>query len=222
MAELARQGLADGALGFSTSRFYGHLDKQGNLVPGTNAEADEMIAIGDALAAADHGTMEIISDHLDNDDELYWIEHIARQTGRPLTLLVTPENGNGIWELADKLNPEGFNIRPQVGARPASVLMTLEGTLNPMRQFPAYDDIKALPVAEQRDKLRDAGLPGSKVLADEAKKLALSRHEPDDLHLGSGCTCCPTDLSYEPELRGLDRRDRRGATAATSARPSWT
>ena len=90
------------------------LDKQGNLVPGTNAEADEMIAIGDALAMVDHGTMEIISDHLDDEDELYWIEHIARQTGRPLTLLVTPQNGDGIWNLADKLNPEGFNIRPQV------------------------------------------------------------------------------------------------------------
>ena len=196
MAELARQGLADGALGFSTSRFYGHLDKQGNLVPGTNAEADEMIAIGDALAAADHGTMEIISDHLDNEDELYWIEHIARQTGRPLTLLVTPENGTGIWELADKLNPEGFNIRPQVGARPASVLMTLEGTLNPMRQFPAYDDIKTLPIEEQRARLLDPEFR-ARVVADEAKK---SRYRDTNRMISTWdrMYVLPEDLSYEP------------------------
>ena len=50
MAEITKQALAAGAFGFSTSRFYGHRDKAGNLVPGTNATADEMVAISEALA----------------------------------------------------------------------------------------------------------------------------------------------------------------------------
>ena len=65
MASITRGGMAAGALGFSTSRFYGHLDKAGNHVPGTNATSDEIMAIGEAFAELDHGTMEIISDHLD-------------------------------------------------------------------------------------------------------------------------------------------------------------
>ena len=134
--------------------------------------------------------MEIISDHLDKPDELAWIEHIARLTGRPLTLLVTPNVNRGIWDLADRLNPEGLRIRAQVGARPASVLMTLEGTLNPMRQFPAYDEIKGLPIDEQRRRLRDPGFR-AKVLGDEAKTLALRRHQQDDLDVATRCTCCP-------------------------------
>src|SRR6476661_8555205 len=40
MSAITRQALTDGALGFSTSRFYGHIDKAGNVVPGTNASGD--------------------------------------------------------------------------------------------------------------------------------------------------------------------------------------
>ena len=74
MADLSRGALADGALGFSTSRFYGHRNKQGQVVPGTHASADEMVAIAEALRDGGHGTMEIISDHMDEPDELAWIE----------------------------------------------------------------------------------------------------------------------------------------------------
>ncbi len=196
MADITRQALADGALGFSTSRFYGHMDKAGKLVPGTNATADEMVAIAEAFADFDHGTMEIISDHLDKADELGWIEHIARLTKRPLTFLVTPNVSNGIWDLADKLNPEGLSIRPQVGARPASVLMMLEGTLNPMRQFPSFDEIKDLPYDEQRKMLLDPGFR-AKVMADDAKT---SRYADTNKMISTWhkMYVLPEDLSYEP------------------------
>jgi N-acyl-D-aspartate/D-glutamate deacylase len=196
MCDITRQALADGALGFSTSRFYGHLDKAGNEIPGTHASADELLAIAHAFVGLDHGTMEILSDHLDNPTELAWIEHIARLTGRPLTLLVTPNVKNGIWEMADRLNPEGFSIRPQVGARPASVLMTLEGTVNPMRQFPAYDEIKRLPYDEQRRKLRDPEFR-AKVLRGDAKT---SRYADTNKMISTWhkMYVLPADLSYEP------------------------
>ena len=48
MAAITQQALKDGALGFSTSRFYGHLDKHGNVVPGTHAGAAKMMEIGRA------------------------------------------------------------------------------------------------------------------------------------------------------------------------------
>ncbi len=152
MRDITREALQAGALGFSTSRFYGHLDKAGNLVPGTNASAEEMCTIGDAFKGLEHGTIEIISDWLNNADELGWIEHIARTTGRPITTLVT-SGRSGIWDLADKLANDDLQIRPQVGARPASILMTLEGTINPMRQHDAYREIQHLPVTAQREHL---------------------------------------------------------------------
>ena len=215
MSEITRQALRDGALGFSTSRFYGHIDKAGNHVPGTHAQADEMMAIGEAFTGLDHGTMEIISDHLDKPEELAWIEHIARTTKRTVTTLVRAGASQGVWDLAERLNAEGLSIRPQIGARPASVLMTLEGTVNPMRQFPSYEDIKALPVEEQRRRLRDPEFR-AKVLADDPK---VSRFADTNKMISSWALMfvLPTDLSYEPsysdsiaglaESRGISVRE---------------
>ncbi len=197
MADITRQAMVDGALGFSTSRFYGHLDKAGNTVPGTDATADEIMGIGDALASVGHGAMEIISDHIDNPDEQYWIEYIARKTGRPVTMLVASSTSEAVWDLARRLQAEGLHFRPQVGARPASVLMTLEGTVNPMRQFPAYDEIKNLPVADQRAKLLDPEFR-ARVLADEPK---VSRYRDTNRMISTWdkMYVLPTDLSYEPD-----------------------
>jgi N-acyl-D-amino-acid deacylase len=196
MAAITRQALADGALGFSTSRFYGHTDKAGNLVPGTNAAADELMGIGEAFAGSGHGTIEIISDHLSNPDELAWIEHIARVTGRTITTLVTADPAIGVWSLSARLAQEGVQVRPQVGARPASVLMSLDGTLNPMRQFPAYRDIQHLPVAEQRRRLLDPAFR-ARVLADAPTK---SRFADANTMISTWhrMYVLPADLSYEP------------------------
>ncbi len=197
MADITKEALIAGAMGFSTSRFYGHMDKDRNLVPGTNATADEMLAIGDAIAEVDHGTMEVISDHLDTEEELFWVEQIARKTKRPMTFLVTPEVHSGIWELAARLNPEGLQIRPQVGARPASVLMTLEGTLNPIRQFPSYADIKELSFDEQRAALRDPEFR-ARILADEPK-VSSDRDTNRMISTWDKMFVLPKDLSYEPD-----------------------
>jgi N-acyl-D-amino-acid deacylase len=150
MSAITLEALQAGALGFSTSRFFGHRDKQGELVPGTHASADELIAIGDAVRKAGHGTIEIISDHLDRDEELAWIEHILIESGRPVTVLVNAAPATGLWAMAERLGQRGHQLRPQVGARPPSLLMSLEGTINPMRQFVAYNDIVERPVEAQR------------------------------------------------------------------------
>ena len=45
MAEIVRKAVADGAVGFSTSRFLGHYIPDGRHVPGTHAEHDELETI---------------------------------------------------------------------------------------------------------------------------------------------------------------------------------
>ncbi len=166
MRAITRSALEAGALGFSTSRFYGHVDKAGNLVPGTRASAEEMKTIGAAFEGLDHGTMEFVSDSLNDPEELGWIEHITRETGCKITPLVTAGLGP-VWDLAEKLAEDGFELRPQVGARPASILMTLDGTINPMRQFPAYREIEHLPLEEQKKSLKDPEFR-ERVLTEEA------------------------------------------------------
>ena len=198
MAAITKQALQDGALGFTTSRFYGHFDKRGELVPGTHADGEELKAIGNALAEVDHGTVEIISDRMDDPDEQHWVEWIARRTGRPVTILVTSNIGADVWGMAERLNASGLKIRPQVGARPASVLMSLEGTVNPMRQFGSYKDIATLPLDEQRQHLRDPAFR-ARVLAD-TPKVPRDTTTANMISTWDRMFILPADLSYEPSL----------------------
>jgi N-acyl-D-amino-acid deacylase len=196
MATLTREALEAGALGFSTSRFYGHLDKDGKLVPGTNAAAKEMLAIGNAFKGLDHGTIEIISDYLEDEDELAWIEEIMRNTGRTVTTLTTPGAKRKIWKLAESLQKEGLNLRPQVGARPASILMSLEGTINPLAIFPSYKAIRGLPLDEQITHLQDPEFR-NKIKTEQP----VHHRNPDAKRFTTSYTeMYPLDdsLSYEP------------------------
>ncbi len=195
MRDLTREGLQAGALGFSTSRFYGHVDKAGNLVPGTNASAEEMCKIGDAFAGLQHGTIEIISDHLEDDAELSWIEHIVRTTKRPITALATTGRGK-IWSLAERLAQDNLTLRPQVGARPASILMTLEGTINPMRQHPAYREIQDQPLAQRRAALLEPAFR-ARVLNEE-KMLPRNRDAQRFMNDYEHIYVMDEQLSYEP------------------------
>jgi N-acyl-D-amino-acid deacylase len=155
MTRLTREALQAGALGFSTSRYYGHLDKARNLVPGTRAAAKEMLAICSAFDGLEHGTIELITDLIEDDDELAWIEQVIRETSRTVTLTTIP-GARKIWKLARSLAKDGFELRPQVGARPASILMSLEGTIDPLAIFPSYKGIRDLPLEERIAHLRDA------------------------------------------------------------------
>jgi len=196
MAELTESALKAGALGFSTSRFYGHRDKAGNLIPGTHATAEEMKTITSAFKTVDHGTIEIISDYLQQDDEVDWIKDIIRDTGRPVTTLTTA-GPSRVWQEAEQLQKEGLSWRPQVGARPASILMSLDGTINPMRAYPSYRQIMHLPLDEQCELLRDPEFR-AKLLSDppidySAKGADALRFMTDFEHMYR-----MDSLSYEP------------------------
>ena len=215
MAQITKQALADGALGFSTSRFYGHLDKRNNPIPGTYASAAELLAIGASIGELDHGTVEIISDRLQDDAEQDWIAELARRTGRPLLLLTTTRIGLGAWDFADRCAADGLKVYPQIGARPASVLMTLEGTVNPMRQFPSFGEIKNLPYDEQRRHLRDPAFR-ARILADEPKVPRFA-DTARMISTWDQMFVLPRDMSYEPgyedsvaglaQARGIDVRE---------------
>jgi N-acyl-D-aspartate/D-glutamate deacylase len=154
-----------------------------------------MMTIGSAFEGLDHGTIEIISDWLKDPEELKWIEHIARTTGRTVTTL-TDAGETPVWALAARLDAEGVSLRPQVGARPASILMTLEGTINPMRQFPAYREIHGRPLAERIAALRDPAFR-ARVLA-EGSILPRNRDAQRMITEFARIYVMDESLSYEP------------------------
>jgi N-acyl-D-aspartate/D-glutamate deacylase len=153
MAELVREGVEAGAVGFSTSRTLLHKDKSGVYVPGTFAGADEMLAMGMAMQGLGHGVYEIVSDHLGEDDEWSWVKDFARQTGLPVTLVATSAGayqGDKMYNIAEQSRLEGMDIRPQIAGRPTGILQGLQSSFHVFIAHPTYKrEIADLPLDEK-------------------------------------------------------------------------
>ncbi len=153
MAQLVREGVVAGALGFSTSRTLLHRDKQGVHVPGTFAGSDEMLALGLAMKGLTHGVFEMVSDHLGDDDEWRWVKDFAAQTGLPVTLVATSAGayeGDKMYKIAEEARREGIDIRPQIAGRPTGILQGLQSSFHVFIAHPTYRrEIADLPLAEK-------------------------------------------------------------------------
>jgi N-acyl-D-aspartate/D-glutamate deacylase len=164
MADIVERGLRAGALGFSTSRTPIHRSKSGELVPGTNAERDELFGIADALARAGHGVFQFAPDHAHLPiDEWPWMKELARRTGRTISVnLNQPDDAPDLWrqvlDLLDEAHDEGLPIVAQVAGRVVGLLMCLEGSFNPLAFHPAYTAIAPLPLADRAAALADPAL----------------------------------------------------------------
>jgi len=217
MAAIVERGLRAGALGFSTSRTPIHRSKSGELVPGTNADADELYGIAEGLRRAGHGVFQFAPDHVDvPTGEWPWMKELARRTGRTVSVnLNQPDTAPDLWRevlaLLDEAAEEGVPIVAQVAGRVVGLLMCLEGSFNPLTFHPAYAPIAALPLAEQVVALRTAEVRSR--LAVEPDDGGLFRKVVLD-KLDSWWAVADGDIDYEPE-----RSDSIGAAAERSGRP---
>ncbi len=151
MAELVREGVAAGAVGFSSSRTLLHRDVKGVHVPGTFAGSDEMLALGLAMKGLGHGVFEMVSDHLGDEDEWAWVKSFARQTGLPVTLVATSAGayeGDKMYKIAEASRAEGMDIRPQIAGRPTGILQGLQSSFHVFVGHPTYRrEVAHLPLA---------------------------------------------------------------------------
>ncbi|MDX1649435.1 MAG: amidohydrolase family protein, partial [Myxococcota bacterium] len=158
MADLVKEGLRAGALGFSTSRTLLHRAKDGEVVPGTWAEDAEVLGIGRMLGEVGHGVFEVASDLAPEGEELAWMRRLGRETGRPVTFAclqspADPEQWRRLLAAVDEDAAKGGRLTPQVAQRPAGLLLGFESTAHPFMVHPGYQPLAALPPAERRARL---------------------------------------------------------------------
>ncbi|MBI3247709.1 MAG: amidohydrolase family protein [Deltaproteobacteria bacterium] len=90
MHDIVEEAIAGGALGFSTSRTILHRTPEGQPVPGTFAEFDEIMGIARALGKLRRGLVEAAPgvDSGRPEDlarEVHWMTEVSLATGRPVT-----------------------------------------------------------------------------------------------------------------------------------------
>ena len=160
IARLVGEGLAAGAIGFTTSRTILHSSKHG-LMPGTSVPPDELLAIGDAIGAAGHGVFELVSDAQGGGDERDWLVQLAARTGQPVTYSLAqsgfaPDAWRQSLYAAAVDRSAGLPIVPQVASRPTGMLFGLQSSLHPFTTHPTYRAIADLPLPERVARLRAA------------------------------------------------------------------
>ena len=175
--------------------------------------ADEMVAIGEALRDSGHGTMEIISDHLDEPDELAWVEHIARLTGRPVTLLVDGDRRQRALAHWPTGWPPRASQHPAPGRGPAGVgADDARGHAQPAAAVPRPRRIKDLPIDEQRARAARPGVPGQ-APGRRAQGVTASPTPTGSCRRGTACTCCPpTSATSRRTPTRSPASPRRGAS----------
>ncbi len=155
MARLVKEALKAGALGFSTSRTILHRAVDGELVPGTTADREEVLGIGRAIGEAGHGVFEVASDLAPEGEELAWMSELGKETGLPVSFAclqnpIDPDQWRRLLEACEKDRAEGGHLTPQVAQRPAGLLLGLESTFHPFALHEAYSPYANMPAAERR------------------------------------------------------------------------
>lgn len=177
MADIVREAIGAGAVGFATSRVTMHRGSDGSSVPGTSAPEAELLLLTEAMAEAGGGVLQVIPSGItggvegeDGEQSLAGIAHlrdkhslsaeiemmrrIHRATGQPFTFTFAEGIALGDAEydkargvIADAI-AAGEDIHPQYSPRPVGGLITLE-TYHPFTARPSYRAIEHLPLTER-------------------------------------------------------------------------
>ena len=160
MQKLISEGVAAGAVGFSTSRTLVHRSSSGEFIPTYRAATDELKQLGLALAGDQGSVFQLISDWEDADDEFSILRETAARTGAKGTFtLLDLANQPDLWHeqlhRIESAQAEGLDIRGQVLSRPVGMIMGHPASMNSFYFRPTYQSLNDLGWEEKIAKLSD-------------------------------------------------------------------
>ncbi|HEY5638227.1 MAG TPA: amidohydrolase family protein [Burkholderiales bacterium] len=175
MGALLEEALAEGALGFTTSRTIKHRAKDGRYTPTLTAAEPELAGLARAMRRAGRGVIEVNSDFIEGD--FARLREAAELSGRPLTVLLlqvhdAPARWRETLEGLRAARAAGIEATGQVGSRAINIMMGLEATVHPFVTHPRWTAMAALTPAERVARLKN----------DADLRRALWSEKPDDAH----------------------------------------
>lgn len=163
MSEIIREGVAAGALGFSTTRTAIDRRNDGELVPSFNAAEREVVAAALAVKAAGGGLIQLLPElgmtGLTPEQEFSLMRAVSQASDLPITYTIAPARGTDLWRDLLTLTKEhnhagGAKIYPQYFARPVGLIASFDLTSNPFVHTPTYKSLAYLPRNERISELR--------------------------------------------------------------------
>jgi N-acyl-D-aspartate/D-glutamate deacylase len=175
-----RDAIRAGAIGFTTSRSPAHETPDARPVASRAAAWDEVRRLVGVMGDLNAGIFELAGEGVDRapgDPGLreyhVRLRDLAVATGRPITFGVFSRRGvPDVWRaylaLLDETAAAGGRMFAQVHSRALSALVSFKTQL-PFDRLPVWKELRALPLAEQRHRLRDPGLRRRLVEASGAR-----------------------------------------------------
>jgi N-acyl-D-aspartate/D-glutamate deacylase len=167
MCALVKEALGAGAIGFSTSRTFNHTTADDRPVASRLAAWDEVRAIVNAMGETGKGVFELAGEAPGRDPERireYFdrlrdlaVESGVTQTWGMFSVRVAPELWRPYFDLLDETAAAGGRMYAQVHSRALNVLLSFEAH-TPFDKWDVWKDIRALPLEEQKAKLRDPAI----------------------------------------------------------------
>jgi N-acyl-D-aspartate/D-glutamate deacylase len=169
MEREVRDAIRAGAMGFTTSRSPAHETPDGRPVASRLATWEEVRRLVGVMGELNSGLFEIAGEGVDRapgDPGLREyherLRDLAVETGRPVTFGVFSRRGvPEVWKkymnLLDETAAAGGRMFAQAHSRSLSALLSFK-TQMPFDRLPVWNEIRKLPLAEQRRRLSDTSL----------------------------------------------------------------
>ncbi len=184
-----RDAIRAGAIGFTTSRSPIHETPDGRPVASRLATWGEVRRLVGVMGEMNAGIFELAGEAVGRElgdlagfrDYHVRLRDLAVETGRPITWgmfsrLEAPVVWRRYMELLDETAAAGGRMFAQVHSRGLNVVLSFKSQL-PFDHLPAWKPFRALPLAEQRERLRDP---------ETRRRLIAGAHEtPDRRALGT-------------------------------------
>ena len=167
MCALVQEAVQAGAVGFSTSRTFNHTTADDRPVASRLARWDEVRAIVNAMGTTGKGVFEIAGEAPGRDPDRqreYFnrlrdlaVESGVTQTWGMFSVRAAPELWRPFFDLLDETAAAGGRMYAQVHTRALNVMLSFEAN-TPFDKWDVWKDLRALPLAEQKIRLRDPAL----------------------------------------------------------------
>ena len=153
MADIVRQAIKDGAVGFSTSRNPGHRIPDGRSVPGTFAKHDELLQIAKAVGEQD-ALMQSVTNMSAFEDEMA----LLKAEGASARVLFSHYTG-GTSSYGDKVEAKVMEMRCEGMDVSAMVIPRSSGFLSGLQAYPPWrggpwDELIEMSVGDRLEAVR--------------------------------------------------------------------
>lgn len=155
IARIAGESVAQGAIGFSTSRFEPHVGPDGLPIPGTFASREELTAVATEVASRD-GLMQFVLSPTRLIEDLKILEAVAETGGGRVLFSAFTDHSDilrprSLGEVITELRARGHDINGVTIPRSAGALIGLGSLLN----LPGLEELSDLDYDQRLAAIRD-------------------------------------------------------------------